>query len=226
MDVARVLLAPIEHLAPTDIAEHALATLRTSRVEQVILLGRRGPAQAAFSPKEIEEIAELPDVDVLVDPREAELDPLSAAWLEKDGARSQQRNVKFLQERAAQGPTGKPKTLRCRFLVGPTALHGQNGALREVQIEHMTLVADASGTPCIFDPAVCGGSREMDLAMMRLFGGFPRRAFDAYEESFPLLPGHEERVALYQLYYLLVHVAIFGSGYVAQTEGCLRTILR
>jgi fructosamine-3-kinase len=85
---------------------------------------------------------------------------------------------------------------------------------------------DASGTPCVFDPAVSGGSRELDLAMMRLFGGFSRRTFDAYEESFPLLPGHAERVALYQLYFLLVHVAIFGAGYVAQTEECLRSIMR
>lgn len=85
---------------------------------------------------------------------------------------------------------------------------------------------DENGRPCVFDPAVAGGARELDLAMMRLFGGFPRRTFDAYEESFPLLPGHAERVALYQLYFLLVHVAIFGSGYVAQTNRCLRTILR
>ncbi len=86
--------------------------------------------------------------------------------------------------------------------------------------------ADARGTPCVFDPAVSGGSRELDLAMMRLFGGFPRRTFEAYEESFPLLPGHEERVALYQLYFLLVHVAIFGAGYAEQTDRCLRTIVR
>lgn len=86
--------------------------------------------------------------------------------------------------------------------------------------------ADGDGNPCVFDPAVAGGARELDLAMMRLFGGFPRRAFDAYAESFPLRPGHEERVALYQLYFLLVHVAIFGAGYVAQTDRCLRTILR
>lgn len=85
--------------------------------------------------------------------------------------------------------------------------------------------ADGEGQPCVFDPAVSGGSREMDLAMMRLFGGFPSRTFAAYEESFPLLPGHEQRVALYQLYFLLVHVAIFGAGYLAQTKQCLRAIL-
>lgn len=86
--------------------------------------------------------------------------------------------------------------------------------------------ADGDGTPCVFDPAACGGSRELDLAMMHLFGGFSRRTFDAYEESFPLLPGHADRVALYQLYFLLVHVAIFGDGYLAQTTHCLRAILR
>lgn len=86
--------------------------------------------------------------------------------------------------------------------------------------------ADEHGAPCVFDPAVAGGSRELDLAMMRLFGGFPRRTFDAYSETFPLLPGHEDRIALYQLYFLLVHVAIFGAGYEAQTTACLRAILR
>ena len=86
--------------------------------------------------------------------------------------------------------------------------------------------ADEDGAPCVFDPAVSGGSRELDLAMMRLFGGFPRRTFDAYEESFPLLAGHPDRVPLYQLYFLLVHVAIFGASYAAQTERCLRAILR
>jgi hypothetical protein len=86
--------------------------------------------------------------------------------------------------------------------------------------------ADGDGTPCVFDPAVAGGSRELDLAMMRLFGGFPGRTFDAYQESFPLLPGHADRIALYQLYFLLVHVAIFGGSYVAQTERCLHASLR
>ena len=65
MDVARVLLADPEVLAKTDIADHSLATLRESKVEEVILLGRRGPAQAAFSPKEIQEIHEIDGVDVV-----------------------------------------------------------------------------------------------------------------------------------------------------------------
>lgn len=74
----------------------------------------------------------------------------------------------------------------------------------------------ASGHPALIDPAVYGGHREMDLAMMRLFGGFSARVFAAYEEAFPLSPGARERVALWQLYPLLVHVNLFGGGYVSQ----------
>ena len=88
----------------------------------------------------------------------------------------------------------------------PARLHGDlwGGNL------HVT----AGGEPCVIDPAVYGGHREMDLAMMRLFGGFGARVFAAYHEAFPLAPGHEERVDLHQLYPLLVHVNLFGSGYV------------
>jgi fructosamine-3-kinase len=83
------------------------------------------------------------------------------------------------------------------------------------------LHADDAGAPCIIDPAVYGGHREVDLAMMKLFGGFSPRVFAAYDEAYPLAPGHEERVSLYQLYPLLVHVNHFGGGYVASVEGAL-----
>ncbi len=192
MDVARVLLAPIEHLAKTDIADHALAVLQHSRVQEVILLGRRGPAQAAFSPKEIEEIAELPDVDVVVDPREAELDPISAAWLAKDGARSQQRNVKFLHERAALGAGQRGKKLHCRFLVAPTALTGDR-RLRAVQVEHMQLVADSDGTP----RPQPSGSRE-ELAVDLVFKAIGYRGVPVagvpFEEKKGIVPNVDGRV--------------------------------
>lgn len=78
-----------------------------------------------------------------------------------------------------------------------------------------------SGEPCLLDPAVYGGHREVDLAMMRLFGGFAERVFAAYDEAFPLAPGASERVALYQLYPLMVHVNLFGGGYGASVERAL-----
>jgi fructosamine-3-kinase len=79
-------------------------------------------------------------------------------------------------------------------------------------------IANERGEPVLIDPAVYGGHREIDLAMMRLFGGFGARCFAAYDEAYPRAPGHEERVGLYQLYPLLVHVNLFGGGYGASVE--------
>ena len=83
------------------------------------------------------------------------------------------------------------------------------------------LLCDDAGAPCLCDPAVYGGHREIDLAMMRLFGGFGARMFAAYDEAWPLAPGHAARVPLYQLYPLMVHVNLFGGGYVGQVEAIL-----
>ena len=85
-------------------------------------------------------------------------------------------------------------------------------------------MVDEQGMPCLIDPAVHGGHREIDLAMMRLFGGFGPRVFSAYHETFPLPPGHEARVPLYQLYFLMVHVNLFGGSYVASVEHALARV--
>ena len=87
------------------------------------------------------------------------------------------------------------------------------------------LHVDEAGRPCLVDPAVYGGHREMDLAMMKLFGGFGARAFAAYEEAWPLAPGAAERVPLYQLYPLLVHVNLFGGSYVGSVMRALSACL-
>jgi fructosamine-3-kinase len=83
------------------------------------------------------------------------------------------------------------------------------------------LHVDEQGAPCLIDPAAYGGHREVDLAMMRLFGGFGETVFRAYQEVWPLSPGHAERIALYQLYPLLVHVNLFGGGYADSVERSL-----
>jgi fructosamine-3-kinase len=83
------------------------------------------------------------------------------------------------------------------------------------------LHTDDQGAPCLVDPAAYGGHREIDLAMMRLFGGFGERVFESYAEAFPLSPGARERVQLYQLYPLMVHVNLFGGGYASQVESIL-----
>ena len=83
------------------------------------------------------------------------------------------------------------------------------------------LHVDEAGQPCLIDPAVYGGHREIDLAMMRLFGGFGERAFAAYGEARPLAPGAGSRVPLYQLYPLMVHVNLFGGSYLGSVKRAL-----
>jgi fructosamine-3-kinase len=85
-------------------------------------------------------------------------------------------------------------------------------------------IVASDGAPVLIDPAVYGGHREVDLAMMRLFGGFGPRVFAAYDEAHPLAPGHEERVPLYQLYPLLAHVCLFGSSYAGAVKRALDDI--
>lgn len=76
--------------------------------------------------------------------------------------------------------------------------------------------ACCSGEPVIFDPAVYYGDRETDLAMTRLFGGFGRSFYEAYEAAWPLSPGNRERQNLYQLYHVLNHLNLFGSSYMGR----------
>lgn len=83
------------------------------------------------------------------------------------------------------------------------------------------LHVDEEGRPCLIDPAVYAGHREIDLAMMRLFGGFGERVFAAYEDASPLAPGAGDRIPLYQLYPLMVHVNLFGGSYVASVRRAL-----
>ena len=87
-------------------------------------------------------------------------------------------------------------------------------------------MTDAHGAPVLIDPAVFGGHREVDLAMMRLFGGFGPRVFAAYGEAAPLAAGHEDRIDLYQLWPLLVHVALFGGGYAARVADAVGRYVR
>ncbi len=83
-------------------------------------------------------------------------------------------------------------------------------------------IADERGEPCLIDPAVYYGHREADLAMTRLFGGFEPVFYDAYAEAWPLAPGHEDRLPIYQLYHILNHLNLFGGGYFGQSKRILQ----
>jgi fructosamine-3-kinase len=109
-----------------------------------------------------------------------------------------------------------PRLLAAAEVDRPSLLHGDlwNG----------NVLFTAAG-PALVDPACYQGHREVDLAMAALFGGFPDSFFAAYEATWPLQPGYEVRRNVYQLYYLLVHVNLFGSSYAARTAGTLRAVL-
>jgi fructosamine-3-kinase len=96
----------------------------------------------------------------------------------------------------------------------PARLHGD--------LWRGNVLADRAGRPWIIDPSAHGGHRETDLAMLQLFGGFGSRCFDAYDEVYPLADGWRDRVALHQLYPLLVHAVLFGGGYAAQAVAAAR----
>ena len=81
---------------------------------------------------------------------------------------------------------------------------------------------DVDGHPWLIDPAVYYGHREADLAMTSLFGGFTKTFYSAYESAFPLVPGYPEREPLYQLYHLMNHLNLFGTGYYGQVLSILK----
>ncbi len=125
MDVARILARTPAELYETDIADYALEALRASDVEEIVVLGRRGPAQAAFTNPEIKELGELADADIVVDCEDASLDPLSSAQLKKNRDRAAIRNVKILQAYVERGLLGKSRRIIMRFLASPVEIIGR-----------------------------------------------------------------------------------------------------
>jgi ferredoxin--NADP+ reductase len=146
VDVARILCRTWEELLESDIADHALEALSESAVKDVYMLGRRGPAQGAFTPPELKELGELQDADVIVMPSEAELDDLSQAAM-TDADRGTQRKVEILQKFCTREPSGKSRRLHLRFLVSPIELCGdENNCLESMRLVKNELYATQAGT--------------------------------------------------------------------------------
>jgi ferredoxin--NADP+ reductase len=146
VDVARILCRTPEELAVTDIADHALEALGRSRVREVVLLGRRGPLQAAFTTPEVKELGELPAADVQTRPDEVALDPLSEAALAQDEDPATRKKIEVLQEYARRAPTGKPRQLTIRFLVSPVEfVDDGTGRVAALRLVRNRLVAGPDG---------------------------------------------------------------------------------
>jgi ferredoxin--NADP+ reductase len=147
VDVARILCRIPAELAKTDMADHAIAALAKSNIKEVVVLGRRGPAQAAFTTPEVKELGELADTDVFVLPEEAELDPLSQTALARSKDRSTEKKVEILQEFAHGKPSGKSRKLIIRFLVSPVELIGDDqGRVKAMRLVKNELYATEAGT--------------------------------------------------------------------------------
>jgi ferredoxin/flavodoxin---NADP+ reductase len=126
LDVARMLALTQEEIAPTDATDASIAAICASTIREIVVVGRRGPAQAAFTTPELQEMGELAGADVVVDPAELE-------GAEPKGTNAE-RNLAVLQEFAARKPTGKPKRVVFRFFRSPVAILG------EERVERIELV--------------------------------------------------------------------------------------
>jgi ferredoxin--NADP+ reductase len=147
VDVARILCRTPDELVKTDIADYALEALSRSQVKEVYLLGRRGPAQAAFTTPECKELGELADADVMTLPEEVELDDLSRAALDHSPDQATIKKIEILQEYASRKPMGKSRQLTLRFLVSPTELFGDEaGQVVKMRMARNVLYATEAGT--------------------------------------------------------------------------------
>lgn len=142
VDVTRILARSVEELAVTDVADHALAALRGSGVREVLMLGRRGPAQAKFTSAELKEFGELDGVDVRVDPEHLGLDAESRALVEAD--RRVRRNVEILEGFAAGEADRDGRTIELRFFTSPVEILG-DGRVEAVRVERNRLEPGPDG---------------------------------------------------------------------------------
>ena len=144
VDVARMLVLAPEELHPTDTAVHALEVFASSQIRDVVIAGRRGPLQAAYTNPELLELGELQIADVIVDPMEAALDALSATDL-AGVSQPDQRNVETVLEYAQRARTDRPRTVTLRYLLSPLEIRG-DGRVEEVVLVRNRLVRSEDGS--------------------------------------------------------------------------------
>ena len=140
LDVARMLALGRDELAPTDATDASIDAIAASAIREIVIVGRRGPAQAAFTTPELQEMGELADADVIVDPADLELEAELEAGLDTLA----RRNVELLREFASRAPAEKPKTVRFLFFRSPVAILGGD-RVEGVELVRNRLEADERG---------------------------------------------------------------------------------
>jgi ferredoxin/flavodoxin---NADP+ reductase len=141
-DVARMLALTREELEETDTADHAIEAMAESGIREIVILGRRGPAQAAFTNPEVRELGEMVDADVVIDPADCELDAASQAYLDSDEAdMTARKNVDIFTEFSQREPEGKRRRIVLRFMCSPVEIKG-DGKVESIVIGRNELVSE------------------------------------------------------------------------------------
>lgn len=192
VDVCRILAKSVEELKQTDIADYALEALAESKIQDIYMIGRRGPAQAAFTPQEAKELGELEACDVLVNPRDLELGPVCEAELSMADRGQHRKNIEILRDFAARKPSGKPRRLHIVFFYSPVALQGQE-RLQQVVLERNTL----SGEPGQQKAVGTGEQWVLDCGLLFRSVGYKGTAIPGlpFDERAGIFPNQKGRIA-------------------------------
>ena len=190
LDVARILVTNPDELARTDIADHALESLRPCGVEEVVIIGRRGPLQTAFTTLELRELADLEGVDVIVDPAQLEgiTDEDAAA-----AGKTTKQNIKVLREYAHREPRPGHRRIVFRFLTSPIEIKGE-GKVERIVLGRNELVSDESGRVAAKDT---GAREELPVQLVVRSVGYrgmptPGLPFDDKSATIPNTDGRVE----------------------------------
>ncbi|OJZ75278.1 NADP oxidoreductase [Mycobacterium paraffinicum] len=190
LDVARILVTDPDVLARTDIADHALESLRPCGVEEVVIIGRRGPLQTAFTTLELRELADLGGVDVIVDP--AQLEGIT----EEDEAaadKTTKLNIKALRDYATRAPRPGHRRIVFRFMTSPIEIKG-DGKVESIVLGRNELVSDDSGRVSAKDT---GEREELPVQLVVRSVGYrgmptPGLPFDEQTATIPNTAGRVE----------------------------------
>lgn len=193
MDVTRILARSVDELAKTDIADHALAALRHSKIKEIYLLGRRGPAQAAFTNPEIRELTELASTDLVVRPEELALDEVNREFLTLHASeQTHQRNIDILKAQIPKGEGSQPKKIRARFFVSPVAVLGKE-RVEGLRLEKNRLVKAENG---VFKAQGTGVYEEVSCQLVFRSIGYKGHQLPGvpFDERNGIIPNRDGRV--------------------------------
>lgn len=190
-DVSRILSKTIDELKTTDISQHALDALAESKIKNVYVIGRRGPAQAKFTSKELKEFGVLEDCDPIVDSKELELNAASEAELAEKSNAGSKKIYDLFVDYAQREPAGKSRQCHFQFLRSPVELSG-NGQVEKVTIEHNQLSGEA------FKQSARGTGEKYDLETGILFRSIGYRGVEMpgvpFHESWGVFPNQAGRI--------------------------------